>query len=64
MRIRWMIRKRIVTADKVKEYADKHQVSASTAKAELERDNTGQVLQYRTWYGRWRDVPYKMEYFQ
>jgi hypothetical protein len=48
----------------VKEYAEKWSVSFPKAKQELGSSNTAVVLQYCTWYGRWRDVPYVTEYYQ
>jgi hypothetical protein len=48
----------------VKEYAEKHSVSLMQAKEELGRNDTGQILQYRTWYGAWRNVPHVVEYFK
>ena len=64
MKIRWVQRKKRITAEMVKEYAEKYSVSMMTAKHELERDNTGQLLQYCTWFGQWRDIPYVVEYFE
>lgn len=64
MKIRWKQRKKIITADMVKEYSEKYAVSMMTAKQELESSNTGFILQQRTWYGRWYDVPNITEYFE
>lgn len=64
MRIRWMQRKRKITADAVKAYSEKWSVSMMTAKQELEKDNTGYTLQYRTWYGKWKEIPAVTEYFE
>jgi hypothetical protein len=64
MKIRWMQRKRKLTADVVKAYSEKWSVSMSDAKKELEKDNTGYTLQYRTWYGKWKEIPAVTEYFE
>ena len=64
MKIRWVQRRKKITAVIVKEYAEKYAVNMMTAKHELERDNTESMLQYRTWYGQWRDVPHFVEYFE
>jgi hypothetical protein len=48
----------------VKEYAEKNSVGLMQAKEELGRSSTGQILQYRTWYGSWRNVPHVVEYFK
>lgn len=64
MKLRWLQCRKIITTEMVKEYAEKYSVSMMTAKEELGRSNTGQILQYRTWYGRWRNVPHIVEYFK
>lgn len=64
MKLRWLQRRRIITANMVKEYSEKYSVSMMTAKQELGSSNTVNVLQYRTWYGRWRDIPHAVEYFE
>jgi hypothetical protein len=64
MKIRWMQRKRKITVEMVKEYSRKHTISMNQAKQELEKDNTGYTLQYRTWYGKWKEIPAVTEYFE
>jgi hypothetical protein len=64
MKLRWLQRKKRITSVMVIEYSEKYSVSMMTAKRELESSNTGQLLQYRTWYGQWRDIPYTLEYFE
>ena len=64
MKLRWLQCRKIITTEMVKEYAEKYSVSMMTAKEELGRSNTGQILQYRTWYGAWRNVPHVVEYFK
>ena len=48
----------------VKEYSRKHTISMNQAKQELEKDNTGYTLQYKTWYGQWKEIPAVTEYFE
>lgn len=64
MKIRWMQRKRKITVEMVKAYCEKYAVSMATAKHELEKDNTGYTLQYKTWYGQWKEIPAVTEYFE
>ena len=61
---RWFVRRRRITTAMVTEYRDKYSVSMMTAKKELESSNAGQVLQYRTWFSKWHDIPYIVEYFE
>ena len=62
MKLRWFAIKKIITADMVREYAEKHSISMMTAKQELGKSNTDIILQYRTWYGKWVNVPHVTEY--
>ena len=64
MKLRWHQRRKIITAAMVKDYADKYGISLMKAKEELGSSNTALVLQYRTWYGRWQDVPHITEYYE
>jgi hypothetical protein len=48
----------------VKGYAEKNSVSLMQAKKELASDDTNEILQYRTWYGTWRNVEHIVEYFK
>lgn len=64
MKLRWHQRRKIITAAMVTEYAEKYSIAKSKAKQELESSNTALVLQYRTWYGAWREVPYVTEYLE
>ena len=64
MKLRWQQRRRIITAEMVKEYSRKYTVPMSIAQKELGNSNVANVLQYRTWYGKWRDVPHIVEYYE
>ena len=64
MKLRWLHRSRRITADMVRAYSEKYNISPLTAKSELQKDNTGMILQYRTWYGMWRDIPSVVEHFE
>lgn len=64
MKIRWLQRKRKLTISMITEYSIKHSISMKRAKEELEKDNTGYTLQYRTWYGKWKEIPAVTEYFE
>ena len=64
MKIRWTQYKRQVSAEMVKAYSREHTISMKQAKEVLEKDNTGMILQYRTWYGVWKDIPTVIHYFK
>ena len=64
MELRWLQCRKIITSEMVKEYAEKNSVSLMNAKAALASDDTNSILQYRTWYGRWRNVEHVVEYFK
>ncbi len=64
MKLRWLQRRKHITAAMVKEYSEKYSVSMMQAKRELESSNTGNQLQYRTWDGQWHDIPCVVEYFE
>ena len=64
MKLRWLQCRKIITSEMVKEYADKNSVSVMQAKKELGSHNTVEMLQYRTWYGSWRNVDHIVEYLK
>lgn len=64
MKLRWLQCRKIITSEMVKEYAEKNSVGLMQAKKELGSSDTVQVLQYRTWYGQWRNVPHIVEYLK
>ena len=64
MKLRWLRCRKIITSDMVKDYAEKNSVSLMQAKKELASDDTNEILQYRTWYGTWRNVEHIVEYFK
>lgn len=65
MKLRWLQRKRKITADMVREYSSKYSLSMMTAKIELEKDNTEMVLQYYDGNNEiWLDVDHVVEYFE
>ena len=64
MKLRWIQYKRRITSEMVKAYSREHTISMNQAKQELEKDNTGLILQYRTWYGVWKEIPTVTEYFE
>ncbi len=64
MKLRWLVTRRKLTADMVREYSEKYSVSMMTAKHELEKDNTSKTLQYYNENGIWLDVDYEVEYFE
>jgi len=58
--LRYVIYKNRVTAEKVKAYADEHDIPMALAKKECE-DMTYPILQYRDGHF-WKDVETVMEY--
>ena len=65
MKLRWLERKRKITADMVREYSAKYSLSMMTAKLQLEKDNTESVLQYYdNDHEIWLDVDHVVEYFE
>ncbi len=64
MKLRWLVSKRKLTADMVREYSEKYSVSMMTAKRELESSNTTKTLQYYDENDIWIDVDYEVEYFE
>lgn len=64
MRLRWIQRRRKITVASVRKYAEKYGLSFLDAKKSLSNYDTRPTLQYRTWYGVWRDVEFITEYFE
>ena len=64
MELRWLQCRKIITSQMVKEYAEKNSVSLMQAKVALACDDTRRILQYRTWYGSWRNIEIVVEYFK
>lgn len=67
MKLRWLITKKQITAEQVREYAAKYQLPLMQAKAELEASNTHQRLQVWEPYdtfgnGTWKEIPTEVEY--
>ena len=63
MELRWLVKKVNLNADMVREYSVKWNVSMSTAKKELEKDNTQPTLQFRNYlFDKWTDIPVTYEY--
>lgn len=67
MKLRWLITKKHTTAEQVREYAAKWQISLMQAKAELEADSTHQRLQYWETFdpfgnGTWKEIHTEVEY--
>lgn len=64
MELRWLQCRKIITSEMVKEYAEENSVGMMQAKKELGSQDTDKILQYRTWYGSWRNVENVVEYFK
>ena len=56
MKLRWHTKFHQTTAAEVRELANKTGLSFREAKRALQKTE-GPTLQYRTWYGKWEDVP-------
>lgn len=63
MELRWLTKKKRITADMVREYATEHDISPMMAKRELE-GLTSHQLQFRIDFGPWQDIPSVTEYVE
>lgn len=67
MKLRWLTTKKRITAEQVREYANKWQIPLMLAKAELESNGSSHRLQYWEAYdpfgnGTWKEIPTEVEY--